>query len=65
MHQVVKIIIYFICFTASFYCLSGVDFSKFLLMSKNRVIKAQMLLIILSLALGYLSGQFLIVIQGG
>ncbi|MGN1399313.1 MAG: DUF1146 family protein [Erysipelotrichaceae bacterium] len=65
MHQIVKIITYFICFTVSFYCLSGVDFSKILLMNKSRVVKAQLLLVLLSLALGYLSGQFLIAIQGG
>lgn len=49
-------------FIFSFYCLSSLDLAKLLLPVENRVAKAQFLVILLSLALGYLSAQFILAI---
>ncbi len=60
--EVSRIALHFIMFVASFYCLSSLDLAKILLPSENRVVKAQFLVILLSLALGYLSAQFILAI---
>lgn len=61
--DILRVILYFVMFGTSFYCLSGVDFSKLFLNQPNKAFKAQMLLIILSLALGFLSTQFILAIM--
>lgn len=61
--EVTRIAIHFIMFVASFYCLSSLDIAKLLLPVENRVAKAQFLVILLSMALGYLSAQFILSIM--
>lgn len=61
--QIAQIFLHFAMFGFSFYCLSGLDFAKVLLPSQERVTKAKGLLILASLALGYLSAQFLLAIM--
>lgn len=63
MNEIFKVILHFMMFGVSFYCLSGVDFAKFFLNSPNKAFKAQMLLMLLSLALGFLSSQFILAIM--
>jgi len=59
--QILKVGIYILAFIASFYCLSGLDLAKVL--RKSEVQKAQVLLLLMSLALGYLVGSFLLAIM--
>ncbi len=54
----VTFIVYICCFMASFWALSGVKFELFCNVRKPG--KVQMLLLLLSLALGYLVAQFLL-----
>ncbi len=61
--EITRIAIHFIMFVASFYCLSSLDIAKLLLPVENRVAKAQFLVILLSMALGYLSAQFILAIM--
>lgn len=61
--KISRVILHFMMFGISFYCLSGVDFAKFFLRTENRAFKAQVLLLLLSLALGYLSSQFILAIM--
>jgi uncharacterized membrane protein YwzB len=49
-------------FGFSFYALSSLNLGKIMLPGNNRAVKAQLLLILLSLALGYLSAQFILAI---
>lgn len=60
--EVSRIALHFIMFIFSFYCLSSLDLAKVLLPVENRVAKAQFLVILLSMALGYLSSQFILAI---
>ena len=60
--EVSRIALHFIMFIFSFYCLSSLDLAKVLLPVENRVVKAQFLVILLSIALGYLSSQFILAI---
>ncbi len=62
-NAIVKIILHIITFSFSFYCLSGIDFSKFMLNRPDRAAKATVLLFLLSMGLGYLTAQFLIAIM--
>lgn len=62
-NTIVKIILHIITFSFSFYCLSGIDFSKFMLNRPDRAAKATVLLFLLSMGLGYLAAQFLIAIM--
>jgi uncharacterized integral membrane protein (TIGR02327 family) len=55
--KIVTYLIYMICFGLSFYALSGLDFAKLLRAGNTR--KAWLLLILLSMALGYLCACFL------
>ena len=50
-------------FGFSFYALSSLDLSKVLLPVANRKGKAQLLLVLLSLALGYLAAEFILAIR--
>ncbi|MGI6607592.1 MAG: DUF1146 family protein [Erysipelotrichaceae bacterium] len=58
--QITRITLHFIMFIFSFYCLSSLDLAKIMLPVENRVTKAQFLVILLSMALGYLSAQFVL-----
>lgn len=60
--DVCHVVLYFLMFSVSFYCLSGIDFSKIFLNHPNRAFKAQMLLLILSCAIGYLATRFILAI---
>ena len=62
-YTIVKIILHIITFSFSFYCLSGLDLSKIMLNTPERGAKGQVLLFMMSMALGYLVAQFLIVIM--
>lgn len=61
-NELTRIILHFAMFGFSFYALSSLDLGKVLLPGPGRGTKAQLLLILLSLALGYLSAQFLLAI---
>ncbi len=61
--ELARIIIHFLMFGVSFYALSSLDLAKVLLPVKDRSMKAQILLVLLSLALGYLSAQFIMAIR--
>ncbi|MBR2991019.1 MAG: DUF1146 domain-containing protein [Solobacterium sp.] len=50
--------IYTLCFGASFYALSALDLEKAL--RKNHVYQARLLYVLLAMALGWLSGSFVI-----
>lgn len=60
--EIARVILHFMTFCLSFYCLSGLDLSKVMLKGPQRNAKAMMLLILMSLALGYLSAQFILAI---
>ena len=52
-----KVGLYLVMFAVSFWALSGLDFAKVL--RKGQVNKAQVLLFLMSLALGWMSAEFL------
>ncbi len=60
---IINFIIYFVMFGLSYYAISGLDLGKLCLPGKNRSFKAQHLLVLMALALGYLTGQFFIAIM--
>ncbi len=62
-NTIVKIILHIITSSFSFYCLSGLDLSKIMLNTPERGAKGQVLLFLMSMALGYLVAQFLIAIM--
>ena len=53
-----KIYIYVICIFISAYAISGINFNN--VFRKNKVIEARILVLLLSLALGYLVGSLVI-----
>ena len=61
--EIARIILHFAAFGISFYCLSGLDLGKLMLNSPEKGTKAQVLLTLMSLALGYLSAQFILAIM--
>ena len=61
--EIGRIVLHFVTFGFSFYCLSGLDLSKLMLNTPQRSTKAQVLLFMMSLALGYLSAQFILAIM--
>jgi len=61
MQTMIRIVVHMICFVVSLYALEGVDFARFF--RKNKAMKAQILLFLLSMALGYLVAQFLLMLQ--
>jgi len=61
--ELCRVVLYFMMFGVSFYCLSGVDFGKVFLNQPNKSFKAQMLLVLLSLAIGFLATQFILAIM--
>ncbi len=58
--EVSRIFLHFAAFGFSFYCLSGLNLSKLMLNTPERDTKALVLLILMSLGLGYLVAQFLL-----
>ena len=50
--------VYAACFCASFYGMSALDYEKCL--RQNHVYQARLLYVLLAMALGYLSGSFII-----
>ena len=60
--ELARILLHFIMFAFSFYGLSGLDVSKIMLNTPQKSAKAQTLLILASLALGYLGAQFILAI---
>ncbi len=61
--EIARILLHFGTFGFSFYCLSGLDFSKLMLNNPQKATKAQALLFMLSMALGYLAAQFILAIM--
>jgi len=61
MQTTIRIGLHIVCFVLSLYALEGVDFARFF--RRNRARQAQVLLILLSMALGYLVAQFLLMLQ--
>lgn len=59
---ITRLLLYFASFGFSFYCLSGLDLSRLMLNSPERNTKATLLLVFMSLALGFLVAQFIIAI---
>ena len=55
--QWIQLVVYLICFIASFYALSGVRFELF--MNVRQVKKVYTLLLLLSAGLAYVSAQFI------
>ncbi len=60
--EITRIVLHIGCFILAFYGLSGLDFSKIMLNRPNRGVKGQTLLILLSMAIGYLVAQFMLAI---
>lgn len=58
---IINVAVHILCFILSFWALSGVHFDRFCDVSKPG--KVQMLLLLLSLGLGYLTAQFLLAIS--
>ncbi|MBQ7223400.1 MAG: DUF1146 domain-containing protein [Erysipelotrichaceae bacterium] len=61
--EIARIILHFATFGFSFYCLSSLDLGKIMLNSPDKRTKAQLLLVMMSMALGYLSAQFILAIM--
>lgn len=57
---VIRIVLHIISFGVSWYALNGLDWSRFI--KQGRTMQAQLLLIVLSMALGYLLAQFMLAI---
>ena len=53
-----KIYIYVVCIFVSAFAISGINFNNFF--RKNKIIEAKVLVLLLSLALGYLVGSLVI-----
>lgn len=58
--ELARVLLHLVMFGFSFYGLSGLDVSKIMLNTPQRNAKAQTLLILASLALGYLGAQFIL-----
>ena len=61
--QIAQLVLYFMMMWASFWCLSSIDFAKIMLPVETRPAKARLLVILMSLALGFLSSQFILAIM--
>lgn len=57
-YAIVKLAIYLICFLTALFALSGVQFDRFV--NVRQPMKAQLLFLILAMALAYLCGSFLL-----
>ena len=60
--EIARILLHFGCFAFSFYCLSGLNLSKIMLNVPAKSTKGQILLFMMSMALGYLCAQFILAI---
>ena len=61
--EIMRIFIHFACFGFSFYALSGLDLGRIMLNTPEKSAKGQVLLILLSLGLGYVVAQFILSIM--
>ena len=61
--EIARILLHFGAFGFSFYCLSGLDLSKLMLNTPQRSTKGQVLLLMMSMALGFLVAQFILAIM--
>ena len=61
-NEIARILLHFATFGFSFYALSGLDAGKVMLPGPQRTAKSLTLLVLLSLAIGYLSAQFILAI---
>ncbi len=59
--QIIRVLVYFGGFALSLYALSALDFNRFL--RKNRTIPAQILMLLLAMAMGTLVAQFLLALR--
>lgn len=57
-YAIVKLAVYLLCFLVSLFALSGVRFERFV--NVRQPMKAQVLLLVLAMALAYLCGSFLL-----
>jgi uncharacterized integral membrane protein (TIGR02327 family) len=59
--KLIQITVYFFSFAISLYALSALDFNRFL--RKNKTLPAQMLMLLLAMAMGTLVAQFLLALR--
>ena len=57
-YGIIKLTVYLICFLAALYALSGVQFDRFV--NVKQPMKAQVLLLLLAMALAYLCGTLIL-----
>ena len=55
---ILRVIVYLLCFAASLYGMSALDFNR--IIKKNKVTEAWVLYLLLSLSLAYLTGTLLL-----
>ncbi len=58
MIDIMRIVIYLVCFLLAGYALSGIDFEK--IMKRGHTIHIQLLYLLLSMGIGYLVAQFIL-----
>ena len=59
--EIIRVLAYFFGFAVSLYALTALDFNRF--QRKNRPVPAQILMILLAMALGTLFAQFLLALR--
>ena len=59
--QLIRVFAYFAGFGISLYALTALDFSRFL--RKNKAVPAQILMLLLAMAIGTLVAQFLLALR--
>ncbi|MGB7594197.1 MAG: DUF1146 domain-containing protein [Erysipelotrichaceae bacterium] len=59
--QLIRVTAYFAGFAISLYALTALDFSRFL--RKNKTVPAQILMLLLAMAIGTLVAQFLLALR--
>lgn len=59
--HIIVVVVHLLSFVVSFYCLTGLNMEKILF--KGQVVKAQVFLLLTSIALGYLVAQFFLAIS--
>lgn len=60
-YVITRILVHIICFFICFYALEAVDFARFI--RRNEVGRARLLLVLFSMALGYLVAQFILALM--
>ncbi len=56
-----RVVVYIGCFLASFWALLGLDFERFI--RKGKTQQAQLLVLLMAMALGYLVAQFIMALM--